>query len=145
MKREIQPYNAGHDGIEKEFLMSKRKMLLDGTSESFGSRLALLRKGAGLSQRGLAAETGISQRMIAYYEKHSEHPPGHLLHLFAKALGLTVDQLLGLVKTKEISRTRDNRLWRRFSQVEKLPTTQRKQIVQILDTFLEREKLRKAV
>jgi len=36
------------------------------------------------------------------------------------------------------------RLWRRFSQVEKLPTPQRKQITQILDAFLEREKLKKA-
>jgi hypothetical protein len=36
------------------------------------------------------------------------------------------------------------RLWRRFSQVEKLPNPERKQIVQILDAFLEREKLKKA-
>lgn len=33
---------------------------------------------------------------------------------------------------------------RRFSQVEQLPQSQRKQIVQILDAFLEREKLKKA-
>jgi hypothetical protein len=31
-----------------------------------------------------------------------------------------------------------------FSQVEKLPNPERKQIVQILDAFLEREKLKKA-
>jgi hypothetical protein len=34
--------------------------------------------------------------------------------------------------------------WRQFSQVEQLPQSQRKQIVQILDAFLEREKLKKA-
>jgi hypothetical protein len=39
-----------------------------------------------------------------------------------------------------MGRTRDNRLWRRFSQVEQLPQSQRK----ILDAFLEREKLKKA-
>jgi hypothetical protein len=45
---------------------------------------------------------------------------------------------------KSNGRTRDNRLWRRFSQVEQLPQSQRKQIVHILDAFLEREKLKKA-
>ena len=42
-------------------------------------------------------------------------------------------------EVKSNSRTRDNRLWRRFSQVEQLPQSQRKQIVQILDAFLERD------
>jgi len=40
------------------------------------------------------------------------------------------------------TKTRDNRLWRRVSQLEKLPAKERKQIVQLLDTFLEREKLK---
>jgi hypothetical protein len=39
---------------------------------------------------------------------------------------------------------RDTKLWRRFSQVEKLPNPERKQIVQVIDAFLEREKLKKA-
>lgn len=37
----------------------------------------------------------------------------------------------------------DTRLWRRFSQVEKLPPPKRKQIVQILDAFLGCEKAKK--
>jgi hypothetical protein len=62
----------------------------------------------------------------------------------AKALGVSSDQLLGIQRVKSSGGTRDNRLWRRFSQVEQLPQSQRKQIVQILDAFLEREKLKKA-
>ncbi|MGH9967426.1 MAG: helix-turn-helix domain-containing protein [Pyrinomonadaceae bacterium] len=124
--------------------MPKRKMQLSGKSESFGERLAQLRQEAGLSQRDLAAEVNISQRMVAYYEKQTAHPPTHLLALLAKALGVSADQLLGIKEVKSNGRTRDNRLWRRFSQVEQLPQSQRKQIVQILDAFLEREKLKKA-
>jgi len=112
--------------------------------ESFGERLARLRQEAGLSQRDLAAEVGISQRMVAYYEKQTAHPPTHLLAILAKALGVSSDQLLGIKEVKSNGRTRDNRLWRRFSQVEQLPQSQRKQIVQILDAFLDREKLKKA-
>ena len=82
--------------------------------------------------------------MIAYYEKETEHPPTHLLPVFAKALGLSTDQLMGLEQTVDKGKQRDNRLWRRFSQVEKLPSPKRKQIVQILDAFLESEKLKKA-
>lgn len=123
--------------------MPKRKMLTE-KSESFGEQLARLRQEAGLSQRDLAAEVGISQRMVAYYEKQTAHPPTHLLALLSKALGVSADQLLGMKEVKSNGRTRDNRLWRRFSQVEQLPQSQRKQIVQILDAFLEREKLRKA-
>ncbi len=103
--------------------------------ETFGQRLAHLRKAAGYSQRDLAKEINISQRMIAYYETQTTHPPTHLLHIFAKALGVTTDQLLGIEKVKE-SKSRDNRLWRRFAQVEKLPPAQRKKIADILDAFL---------
>jgi len=144
MKRVFRPYNLQHDLTEQRFIMPKRKMALTGKSESFGERLAGLRQEAGLSQRDLAAEVNISQRMVAYYEKQTAHPPTHLLALLAKALGVSADQLLGIKEVKSNGRTRDNRLWRRFSQVEQLPQSQRKQIVQILDAFLEREKLKKA-
>jgi hypothetical protein len=36
----------------------------------------------------------------------------------------------------------DTRLWRRFKQVEKLPAKERRQLLQLIDAFLEREKLR---
>jgi hypothetical protein len=62
----------------------------------------------------------------------------------AKVLGVSTDQLLGVEKVKGNGRTKDNRLWRRFSQVEKLPPPKRKQIVQILDAFLGSEKVKKS-
>jgi transcriptional regulator with XRE-family HTH domain len=138
------PYNGHPDAVEEGLAMAKRKIQVNEKGESFGDRLARLRQAAGLSQRDLAAEVGISQRMVAYYEKETGHPPTHLFPLLAKALHVSADQLLGLETVKENGRTRDNRLWRRFSQVEKLPASERKQIVQFLDAFLEREKLRKA-
>ncbi len=136
-------YNERHDVTPEESVMSKRKVKLNKVDEIFGERLAQLRQAAGYSQRDLASEIGVSQRMIAYYEKETEHPPAHLLSLLSKALGVSSDQLLGIENVKDNGKTRDTRLWRRFSQVEKLPTVQRKQIVQLLDAFLEREKLKK--
>jgi len=120
--------------------MSKRKVILQEGEETFGKRLARLRKAAGYSQKELAAEIGISYRMVAYYEGETQYPPTHLLPALTKTLGVTADQLLGIEKVKENGRSKDTRLWRRFKQVEKLPTLKRKQIVQILDTFIESEK-----
>jgi transcriptional regulator with XRE-family HTH domain len=142
MEVKLIPYNRRHDTYE-ENVMPKRKMDVED-QETFGDRLARFRQTAGYSQRALAAEIGISNRMVAYYEKESQYPPTHLMPVLAKALGVTADQLIGLEKVKDEGKQRDNRLWRRFSQVEKLPSPKRKQIVQILDAFLESEKLKKA-
>lgn len=141
MEHQNLPYNGRRDTIQRGLIMPKSAETNGG---SFGERLAQLRRAAGYSQRDLAAEIGISQRMVAYYETQSDYPPTHLFPVLAKALGVSADQLLGIEKLKQGGRARDNRLWRRFSQVEKLPSPQRKQIVQILDTFLEREKLRQS-
>ena len=121
--------------------MSKTKSELAEAGKSFGKRLARIRKAAGYSQRGFAAEVGIAYRMVAYYEKETERLPIYLLPVFAKVLGVTTDQLLGVEKVKDNGKHRNSRLWKRFSQVEKLPPVKYRQIVQVIDAFLEREKL----
>jgi transcriptional regulator with XRE-family HTH domain len=136
-------YNIEHDAIDAGSVMPKRKMQLTEGEESFGERLARLRRSAGYSLRELANEVGISHRMLVYYEKHAEHPPAHILPQLAKALETSGDQLLGMEKVKGNGKRRDSRLWRRFSLVEKLPPQKRKQIVQILDAFLDSERLKK--
>ncbi len=123
--------------------MAKRKPV-QSPGESFGERLARLRREAGYSQRDLGAETGISYRMIAYYEKETKYPPTHLLPILGKALGVSADALLGMERTVGPGRRRDNRLWRRFSQVEKLPPGERKRIVQLIDDLVRVASLRRA-
>jgi len=63
--------------------------------------------------------------------------------MLAKALKVSADELMGSEKTKKNGRTQDTHLERRFSQAEKIPPPKRKQIVQILDAFLESEKAKK--
>lgn len=121
--------------------MSKRPHVPSLDGEPFGKRLARLRKTAGYSQYTLADAVGITNRMVAYYEGETTHPPTHLLPKLAQVLGVTTDQLLGIKEIKEVKQ-KDNRLWQRFARVEKLPPKQRKKIVDILDAFLEREEFR---
>ena len=60
-------YSGRHDIIGRSTVMPKTKIPINADEEPFGARLAQLRQAAGYSQRDLARESGISQRMIAYY------------------------------------------------------------------------------
>lgn len=110
---------------------------------SFGARLAGLRKVAGFTQQELADALGVSRRMIAYYEVQSAYPPAHLLPAIARALRLSADELLGLAPRKRLARTRDSRLERRLQQIEQLDPAERRQVLQLLDAFIERGQLKR--
>jgi transcriptional regulator with XRE-family HTH domain len=107
----------------------------------FGKRLAALRKQAGYTQTELAQELGVSQRMISYYEAHSEYPPVNLLPDLAQLLGVTSDELLGIQPLKK-SRQPDSRLLRRLQQIEKLDAARKRQVLQMIDTVIENEQLK---
>ena len=110
--------------------------------QSFGERLAAMRKAAGLSQRQLARQTGLSQRMIAYYETRDPLPPGHVLTLLSEALGASVDELVGAKKLKPSAARRAHpRLWQRFQQIDKLPARERRELFAVIDAFLDRNRL----
>ncbi|MBB3062438.1 helix-turn-helix domain-containing protein [Microbulbifer rhizosphaerae] len=108
----------------------------------FGRRLADLRKQAGYTQVELANELGVSQRMISYYEGHSDFPPSNLLPAMAKLLGVSADELLGIKPLKK-SRQPDSRLLRRMQQIDKLDAATKRQVIQVIDTFIENAKLKK--
>ena len=107
----------------------------------FGRRLAKLRKQAGYTQVELAKDLGVTQRMISYYEGHSEYPPASLLPVMAKVLGVSADELLGIKPLKK-NRQPDSRLLRRLQQVEKLDPATKRQVMQVIDTYLEAAQLK---
>ena len=102
-----------------------------------------LRKSAGITQTAFAEEIGISQRMMAYYEGPSAHPPANLLPAMAKALGVSVDAVLGTETAKRRTKATDTRLQRRLQQIEKLDAGERRQVLQVLDAFIERGQLKR--
>lgn len=134
-------YNGWYDDLSERIFMPMPKPKID-EKESIGDRLARLRNERGYSQRDLARETGISHRMIAYYEKQAQYPPTHVLPILAKALGVSLDQLFGMEKIKKEGNNKDMRLWRRFTQIEKLDTKEKRQVIQLLDTFIEKDRLK---
>ena len=109
----------------------------------FGHRLAELRRGAGLSQMALAKVSGVSRRMIAHYENRPALPPGHVLSALAEALGTSVDELVGKKAAKQsgAKSQASRRLLRRLQQMEKLPLKDKRELLGIIDTYLERHRL----
>ena len=131
-------YNQPTPQQSRGLLMPKQNMeqLTD-----FGKRLATLRKKAGYTQVELAEELDVTQRMISYYEGQSEYPPASQLPKLAKLLGVSADELLGIKPLKK-TRQPDTRLQRRMQQIEKLSSTKKRQILQVIDTFIENEQLK---
>jgi transcriptional regulator with XRE-family HTH domain len=131
--------------------MGKRMQVADSAKTNkdeaagFGERLAGLRKAAGFTQVELAAELGISQRMVAYYESPAATPPANLLPQIAAALGVTIDELLGVGKRRLAKQDGDSRLRRRLLAIEKLDVADKRQVLQLLDAFIERGQLKRKV
>jgi transcriptional regulator with XRE-family HTH domain len=134
MKNQNQPYPVSLIHPQGE-TMPGRKYPLPETKEPFRDRLIRFRKAAGLSQKEFAQAVGISPRMAAYYETETHHPPTHLLTVFVKVLGVSADQLLGIQKVKTLKQ-RDSRLRRLVEEVEQLPVTTRKHVIQYLEHLL---------
>ncbi len=73
--------------------MGERIQVPQVQDSGFGERLAALRKAAGFTQTELAAELGVSQRMVACHEQPSAMPAAHLLPAIAQALEASLDDL----------------------------------------------------
>jgi transcriptional regulator with XRE-family HTH domain len=132
-------YTFGHRNHWESQTMPKQNIeqLTD-----FGRRLANLRKQAGYTQVELANELGVTQRMISYYEGHCEYPPSNLLPVMPQVLGVSADELLGIKPLKK-NRQPDTRLLWRMQQIEKLDPATKRQVMQVIDTYLEAAQLKK--
>jgi len=94
---------------------------------NFSQKMIYYRKIRGMSQKDLALKTGISSRMITYYEKHISHPSLEKINIIAKALD--IDPKLLLEDNEIIFETNKNDLPFDFTKVN---TKTLKQISKIL-------------
>lgn len=128
----------------EELVTQSAELLYDGapsdavknrTLEGFGSRLAQVRQGRGLTQAELGKAVGVSQRVIAYYETESRQPPGALLADLATALKVSTDELLGLKASTERRSPKRARLLKRLQKIEDLPAVDQRTVLRLLDAL----------
>lgn len=118
-------------------LMARTPTRKSAAPDGFGPRLVQLRQARGLTQEELGALIGLSNRMIAYYERDDAEPPGAQLAPLAKALRVTTDELLGLAPITETMRPRTARLMKRLQQIEELPAAEQRAVLKMVDALLE--------
>ena len=113
---------------------------------SFSENLIRLRKEKGLSQRKLAVLSGLTQRMIGYYENEATKPPIDNIEAIAKALNVSISDLLG---TNEITQLQnefsqlDARTIRKIRLILSLPTDERHIVYSIAENFHAKRELQK--
>jgi transcriptional regulator with XRE-family HTH domain len=116
------------------------KVLTGKTQETFGARLRRFRNASGFTLVELGRKVGLSKRMVLYYEIQGGTPSPEQVAAFAKALGITADQLVGASAAKTADAPRNGgelRLWRRLRQIQQLPDDQRRAVLKVLDGLLK--------
>ena len=106
------------------------------TEETFGQRLARIRKERGYTQVELAAKIGITQALITDYERDKMRMYVEMAIRFSKALDISTDELLG-IKQAPANGKLSLKLVRRLQKVQKLPGPKQKALLQTIDVFLQ--------
>ncbi len=126
---EIRPYNSG---MARPSSKPRPKQ---------GSRLAALRKAAGLSQIELAKAISVSQQTVAYWETSAVPPRSDVLPKMAKALGVRVEDILGDGPINAVRQPGPvGEVQRTFDEVRKLPRKQQRKIVETVQALVEQYK-----
>jgi transcriptional regulator with XRE-family HTH domain len=105
-------------------------------AQSFGHRLAELRRSAGLSQNDLARTLGEPQSNVSFWERSDKPPRGEVLPALAKALRISVDQLLGLSVPRPKPPAAKGRLQKVFEAASALPRRQQEKIAEFVEAFV---------
>jgi transcriptional regulator with XRE-family HTH domain len=103
---------------------------------ALGQRLVELRQAAGLTQMALGEQLGVHHSNIAFWELSGTPPRGEVLPKLAHALGVSVDELLGVTPPKPKRQVAKGRLQLVFEAASKLPRRQQEKVLDILEPFV---------
>ncbi len=117
----------------------------------FSLNLIRLRKEKGLTQRNLAEITGLSNRLIAFYETKAKNPPIEKLHLIADALGVTINQLTERKNSRRLTIPKDltdliteidTKTLKKLVLIKKLPPNDRAVVYNLINRLVENNRLK---
>lgn len=114
--------------------------------QALGQRIARARTAADLTQVQLADALSISQPQLAFYEVGKRRVPVSLLPGLARALGVSIETLVGddceagasAVSPRRTKRGPPSRIERQLDAVAQLPKGEQKIVTELLDAMLSR-------
>ena len=126
-------------GVEEPVLTKKRIASTPDGAALIGQRLSSLRKAKGLTQVDIAAALGVAQGLVSKYERGDRLLHGELIIEFARLLGVSSDDILGINsrRSKPAAPAVDKTLARRLAQLQTLPRRDRDALLRTLDAFLK--------
>lgn len=110
---------------------------------SIKNNLRNIRKLRGLTQDELAKKTGLSQRVIAYYENETEQISSKPLMELAKALEVSTDEILGF-KNVSISTSPilEIKLIKKLKKIKELDKRDQYAVFQLINSLQTKSKLK---
>jgi transcriptional regulator with XRE-family HTH domain len=102
-----------------------------------GIRVAELRKTQNITQVQLAEALGVSQQTVNAYEMGHRRVPVSSLPVLAKTLAVSVEELIGTAQPASRKRGPAPKLQQQIERIQRLPKSQQKFVMQMLDTVLQ--------
>jgi transcriptional regulator with XRE-family HTH domain len=107
----------------------------DDMIKNQATQLRTLRERAGLSVRELARQIDESHTNVSYWERSGQIPRSDKLAAIAKAIGVTVEDLLGEPRPRRTAAP-GGRAGRVFEAVSRLPRRQQDKIVDVVEALV---------
>jgi transcriptional regulator with XRE-family HTH domain len=107
---------------------------------NFAENLIAIRKSKGISQRDLAKISGISNRMIAYYESHTVIPPIDKLEKLASALKVSIAELLDSNLSDKKFIKLNTRTLKKIELLEQLTMEDQRKVLDLIKSLVNKEK-----
>ena len=100
-----------------------------------GARIAQMRKAADITQVQMAEILGVSQQTVNSYEVGRRRVPVSALPAIARALAVSIEELIG-EPPKAGKRGPTPKLLQQVERIGRLPKTQQRFVMQMIDTVL---------
>lgn len=124
--------------VENQLYSARMARKMTRPRPAQGAHILRLREAAGLTQGELAELVGDTQPNISFWERCDKPPRSDVLPKMARALGVTVEELI-LGEEPTIAHRRPGpvgRLQRTFEQAAQLPRSQQEKLVVVIETFM---------
>lgn len=102
----------------------------------FGARIANLRREQSMTQVQLADALGVSQQTVNAYEAGTRRVPVSMLAELATTLAVSVEELIG-VSSPSGRRGPAPKLLQQVERIQRLPRSQQRFVMQMIDTALQ--------
>jgi transcriptional regulator with XRE-family HTH domain len=107
--------------------------------QQLGRRIAERRKALGLTQTDLAQTLGVAQQTMAHYEGGTARIAVAMLPIVAKALSISLEELIEGHTASRSKRGPASKLQQQFEQVSRLPRAKQQFLSNMIATVIKAE------